>query len=91
MFEVGKIRQQRIGIASENVLSTVAAAGAYGQGAGAEVPSAGDVVGRVADNDKLLGSEIELQPFAYAISGQRWKIAAVMGFIAKGAGQCEEF
>ena len=40
------------------------AAGAYGQGAGAEVSRTLDVVWRVADDDELFGREVELRVFA---------------------------
>jgi hypothetical protein len=90
-FEIGKIRQQRVGIARENVFKTVEAARADSERAGAEVFGAFDVVWCVADNDKLFGRDIELQVFANAVSRQRGKVAAIVRLVTEGSGQVEKF
>ena len=61
-----------------------------GDGARAEVAGAGDVVGRVADDDELVGVEVSVQVTADALASDRREVASVVREFAECAGQTEE-
>ncbi len=54
------------------------APGGDGDGARAEVSGAGDVVGRVADDDELRGTQIEIEMPVDARGSERGQLAAVV-------------
>src|SRR5713226_176653 len=65
-------------------------AGGYGDDARAEMPGAGDVVGRIADDDELSGLKLSAEMFVDTLRGDRRQIAPLERLVAKRAGQREK-
>src|SRR5215212_6434751 len=65
---VCEVGEEGVGVVWEEVGGRVAAAGGDGDGARAEVAGAGDVVGRVADDDELFGFEVNPEVPADALA-----------------------
>src|SRR5215204_553834 len=67
-FRVGQVGEDGVGVVGKQVGGRVAAPRRDGDGARAEVAGAGDVVGRVADDDELFRGEVAAQVAADALA-----------------------
>ncbi len=74
----------------EKFVGVVIATCRDGDGARAEVFGAGDVVGRVADDDELCGREFEIESAIDARGSQSGKVAAVVRIVAERARELKE-
>ena len=77
-IDVGEIREECIRLVSEKFFGRVKTSGADRDRACSKMPRTVNVIGRVADDDELLGGEVELKMFADTFSGLRGQIAAVV-------------
>ena len=76
-INIQQIRQQRIRLVSPQIFRRVHASRSHRQDARAEMPRTGNVIGRVANHNKLLGPKINSEMFVYSLRRNCRQVATV--------------